>query len=191
MRPVPVKSSMRKMYRVKLFGEERGYLEELLRVGKSAARTLMHARILLKADEGPGGPAWNDDQIVNALEVSRSTVERVRTRCVEEGPEAALRPRPSPTPPLRKLDGAQEARLIAVACSPPPEGRKRWTLRLLADKVVELDIVDAVSYETVRRTLKKTRAANLPGGGGVRRRPDRRPGHAGIGAGERVLPVVD
>ncbi len=88
--------------------------------------------------------------------MSRSTVERVRTRCVEEGPEATLGPRPSPTPPRRKLDGAQEARLIAVACSPPPEGRKRWTLPLLADKVVELDIVDAVSYETVRRTLKKT-----------------------------------
>src|SRR5437667_2841406 len=146
---------MRKMYRVKLFGEERGYLEELLRVGKAAARTLMHARILLKADEGPGGPAWSDDQIIDALEVSRSTVERVRTRGVEEGPDAALRPRPSPTPPLRKLDVAQEARLIAVACSPPPQGRKRWTLRLLADKVVELDIVDTVSYETVRRTLKK------------------------------------
>jgi transposase len=146
---------MRKIYHMRLFGEERGYLEELVRIGKGAARTLMHARILLKADEGPGGPAWNDDQIVNALEVSRSTVERVRTRCVEEGPEAALRPRPSPTPPLRKLDGAQEARLIAVACSPPPQGRKGWTLRLLADKVVELDIVDAVSYETVRRTLKK------------------------------------
>src|SRR6266705_1688676 len=154
--PVPVKSGMRKMYRVKLFGEERGYLEELLRAGKAAARTLMHARILLKADEGLGVPAWSDDQIVDALDVSRSTVERVRTLCVEEGPEAALRPRPSPTPPLRKLDGAQEARLIAVACSPPPEGRKRWTLRLLADKVVELEIVDAVSYETVRRTLKKT-----------------------------------
>ena len=154
---------MRKIYHVRLFGEERGYLEELVRVGKAAARTLMHARILLKADEGPGGPAWNDDQIVDALEVSRSTVERVRTRCVEEGPEAALRPRPSSTPPLRKLDGAQEARLIAVACSPPPEGRKRWTLRLLADKVVELDIVDAVSYETVRRTLKKTGLANLAG----------------------------
>jgi len=146
---------MRKIYHVRLFGEERGYLEELVRVGKAAARALMHARILLKADEGPGGPAWSDDQIIDALEVSRSTVERVRTRCVEEGPEAALRPRPSPTPPLRKLDGAQEARLIAVACSPPPEGRKRWTLRLLADKVVELEIVDAVSYETVRRTLKK------------------------------------
>jgi transposase len=153
---VPVNVDMRKTYRVRLFGEERGYLEELVRVGKAAARTLMHARILLKADEGPDGPAWRDDQIVEALEVSRSTVERVRTRCVEEGPDAALRPRPSTTPRLRKLDGGQEAHLIAVACSPPPEGRKRWTLRLLADKLIELDLVDAVSYETVRRTLKKT-----------------------------------
>ena len=83
---VPVKSGMRKRYRVKLFGEERAYLEELVRVGKAAARTLTHARVLLKADEGPGGPAWGDDQIVEALEVSRSTVERVRMRCVEEGP---------------------------------------------------------------------------------------------------------
>jgi transposase len=116
----------------------------------------MHARILLKADEGPGGPAWSDDQIVEAFDVSRSTVERVRTRCVEEGPDAALRPRSSPTMRLRKLDGGQEAHLIAVACSPPPEGRKRWTLRLLADKLVELELVDAVSYETVRRTLKRT-----------------------------------
>src|SRR5438067_12746605 len=91
---------MRKIYHVRLFGEERGYLEELVRVGKAAARTLMHARILLKADEGPGGPAWSDDQIIDALEVSRSTVERVRTRCVEEGPAAALRPRLSSTSPL-------------------------------------------------------------------------------------------
>src|SRR5215204_702458 len=100
---------MRKIYRVRLFGEERGYLEELVRVGKAAARTSMHARILLKADEGPGGPAWSDDQIVEALEVSRSTVERVRTRCVEEGPDAALRPRPSPTPPCGSWMGPRSA----------------------------------------------------------------------------------
>jgi hypothetical protein len=112
---------MRKIYRVKLFGEERAYLEELVRVGKAAARTLTHARVLLKAHEGPGGPAWNDDQTIEALEVSRSTVERVRTRCVEEGPGAALRPRPSRQLRLRKLDGAQEVHLIAVACSPAPK----------------------------------------------------------------------
>jgi transposase len=147
---------VRKIYRVRLTDEERAYLEDLVRVGKAAARTLTHARVLLKADEGPAGSAWPDDQIMDALDVSRSTVERVRTRCVEGGLDAALRPRPSATLRLRKLDGAQEAQLIAVACSPAPRGRKRWTLRLLADKLVELQVVDAVSYETVRRTLKKT-----------------------------------
>jgi transposase len=125
----------------------------------------MHARIVLKADEDPGGPAWSDDLIVEALEVSRSTVERVRTRCVEEGPDAALRPRQSRQLRLRKLDGAREAHLIAVACSPAPQGRKRWTLRLLADKLVELDIVNGVSYETVRRTLKKSHGAARQHGG--------------------------
>jgi transposase len=153
---VPVKSAVRKIYRVKLSDEERAYLLDLVSVGKAAARTLTHARVLLKVDEGPGGPGWRDDEVMEALDVSRSTVERVRTRCVEEGIDAALRPRPSPTGHQRKLDGAQEAHLIAVACSPAPRGRKRWSLRLLADKLVELDIVDAVSYETVRRTLKKT-----------------------------------
>src|SRR5919205_4473352 len=147
---------MRKIYRVRLTDEERAYLEDVVRVGKASARTLTHARVLLKADEGSGGPAWQDSQIMDALDVSRSTVERVRTRCVEGGLDAALRPRPSATPRLRKLDDAQEAQLVAVACSPAPRGRKRWTLRLLADKLVELQVVDAVSYETVRRTLKKT-----------------------------------
>src|ERR1700694_1308971 len=113
---------MRKRYRVKLFGEERAYLEELVRAGNAAARTLTHARVLLKADEGPGGPAWGDDQKVDALEVSRSTVERVRMRWVGEGPAAALRPRPPRQLRLRKLDRAKEAHLIAVPCSPPPGG---------------------------------------------------------------------
>src|SRR6202165_822759 len=112
---------MRKRYRVKLFGEERAYLEEVVRVGKAAARTLTHARVLLKADEGPDGPAWGDDQIVEALEVSRSTVERVRMRCVEEGPDAALRPRPSRQLRLRKLGGGQEGQLIAVGRSAAPQ----------------------------------------------------------------------
>ena len=131
-------------------------MEDLVRVGKASARTLTHARVLLKADEGPGGPAWQDDRIMDALDVRRSTVERVRTRCVEGGLDAALRPRPSATPRLRKLDGAQQAQLIAVACRPAPRGRKRWTLRLLADKVVELQVVDVGSHATVRRTLKNT-----------------------------------
>ena len=147
---------MHKRYRVKLLDEERAYLESLLSAGKAAARTLTHARILLKADEGAAGPGWTDEDIAEALEVNRSTVERVRQRCVEEGFDAALRPRPSRQNRLRKLDGAQEAQLVALACSPPPNGRNRWTLHLLADKLVELEVVDSISYESVRRTLKKT-----------------------------------
>ena len=147
---------MYKRYRVRLVDEERAYLESLLSAGKAAARTLTHARIVLKADEGPAGPGWADEAIAEALEVNRSTVERVRQRCVEEGFDAALRPRPSRQVRLRKLDGAQEAQLIALACSPPPDGRDRWSLHLLADKLVELEVVDSISYESVRRTLKKT-----------------------------------
>ena len=147
---------MYKRYRVRLVDEERAYLESLLSAGKAAARTLTHARILLKADEGPAGPGWADEAIADALEVNRSTVERVRQRCVEEGFDAALRPRPSRQVRLRKLDGAQEAQLVALACSPPPNGRDRWTLHLLADKLVALEVVDCISYESVRRTLKKT-----------------------------------
>ncbi len=148
-----------KLYRVKLTPEERSRLHELLSKGKTAARTLTHARILLKADEGEAGPRLTDDEIAEALEVNRSTVERVRIRCVEEGFEAALRPRPSRQVHPRKLDGAQEAHLVALACSPAPKGRKRWSLRLLADKLVALEIVDDISHETVRQTLKKTRSS--------------------------------
>jgi transposase len=150
---------MKKLYRVKLLAEERAQLEGLLSKGKAAARTLMHARILLKADEGVAGPRLSDDQIAEAVEVNRSTVERVRMRCIEEGVEAALRPRPSRQLHPRKLDGVQEAHLVALACSPAPKGRNRWSLRLLADKLVELEVVDDVSYETVRRTLKKTNSS--------------------------------
>jgi transposase len=145
-----------KVYRVRLTAEERAYLGDLLSKGKAAARTLTHARILLKADEGEAGPRLSDEAIAKVLDVNRSTVERVRIRCVEEGFEAALRPRPSRQVHPRKLDGVQEAHLIAVACSPAPKGRARWSLRLLADKLVELEIVDGISYETVRQTLKKT-----------------------------------
>src|SRR5207237_1835322 len=113
-----------------------------------------------KEDEGDAGPRLSDEAITEALDVNRSTVERVRIRCVEEGFEAALRPRPSRQLHPRKLDGAQEAHLIAVACSPAPKGRARWSLRLLADKLVELQIVDAISDETVRQTLKKTTSSH-------------------------------
>ena len=145
-----------KLYRVRLTAEERAQLGELLAKGKAAARTLTHARILLKADEGLDGPRRTDEEIAEALDVNRSTVERVRIRCVEEGFEAALRPRPSRQLHPRKLDGVQEAHLVTLACSPAPKGRGRWSLRLLADKLVELEIVDDISYETVRQTLKKT-----------------------------------
>ena len=148
-----------KTYRVKLDEQERAQLERMLARGKAAARSLTHARILLKADEGPSGPGWTDDTIAEALDVNRSTVERVRIRCVEEGVDAALRPRPSRQLHPRKLDGGQEAHLVALACSPPPRGRNRWSMRLLADKLVELEIVEAISYETVRQTLKKTRSS--------------------------------
>src|SRR6266480_3153071 len=155
-RLVPVKCCAMKLYRVKLTPEERAQLLELLSKGKAAARTLTHARILLKADEGEAGPCLTDDEIALGVGVNRSTVERVRVRCVEEGFEAALRPRPSRQLHPRKLDGFQEAHLVALACSPAPNGRGRWILRLLADKLVELEIVDGISHETVRQTLKKT-----------------------------------
>ena len=148
-----------KVYRVKLTPEERAHLQGLLSKGKRAARTLAHARILLKADEGVAGPRLTDEEIAEAVDVNRSTVERVRIRCVEGGVEAALYPRPSRQVHPRKLDGAQEAHLVALACSPAPKGRDRWSLRLLADKLVELEIVDEISHETVRQTLKKTRSS--------------------------------
>src|SRR4030081_3919555 len=152
-----------KLYRVKLTVEERAQLLEVLSKGKAAARTLTHARILLKADEGVAGPRFSDEAIAEALDVHRSTLERVGSRCVEEGFEAALRPRPSRQVHPRKLDGVQEAHLVALACSPAPKGRARWSLRLLADKLVELEVVDDISYETVRQTLKKTGLANFAG----------------------------
>jgi transposase len=143
-------------YIVTLTEEERADLSGLISAGKGAARRLAHARILLKADQGPGGPGWTDDAITVAVEVSRPTVERVRQRFVEEGLAAALDPRPPRREYRRKLDGEQEAHLVALSCSTPPAGQARWTLRLLADRLVELEIVDTVSYETVRQVLKKT-----------------------------------
>lgn len=147
---------MRKTYRVKVILDERTYLEQLLAKGTAAARTLTHARILLKSDEGQGGAHWPDERIAEALDVNVSTVERVRRRCVEEGFDAALRPRPSPQLRPRALDGAAEAHLVALACSPAPTGQQRWTMRLLADRLVALEVIEAISDETVRRTLKKT-----------------------------------
>ena len=146
-----------KKYIVTLTAEERQALHDLIAAGKAAAQKLAHARILLKADAADGGPAWPDWQIADALEVSTDTVERVRQRFVEQGLEAALvrkvQARPSRRP---TLDGRAEARLIALACSTPPDGRAVWTMQLLADKLVELEVVDSISDETVRLALKKT-----------------------------------
>ena len=146
-----------KKYKVTLTDDERQQLRDLIAAGKGAAQKLAHARILLKADAAPGGPGWTDERIAEALEVSTDTVARVRQRFVEEGPDAALcRKKPARPSRPRTLDGRAEARLIALACSAPPDGRKRWTMQLLADELVELEVVDAVSDETVRRTLQKT-----------------------------------
>jgi hypothetical protein len=145
---------MNKKYRVRLSSEERKHLEKLVRQGKAHARKLLYARILLKADEG--GPAWTDERIADALEVSVATVARERRRFCEEGLEVALLPKKPGRPRRRVLDGRAEAYLIALACSNPPEGREHWPLRLLADRMVELGYVESLSYETVRRTLKKT-----------------------------------
>ena len=151
---------MRKHSRVLLTPSERDQLKRMLAAGTASARKLLHARILLKADQGPQGPGWVDQAIAEAVEVSQPTVSRVRKQYVEQGLEAALNRRPPTREYTRKLDGTQEAHLIALACAKPPTGQARWSLRLLADKLVELEIVeDAVSYQTVRRILKKTRSS--------------------------------
>lgn len=148
---------MGKHYRVTLEAKERKELEQLLAKGKSDVRRLKHAQILLKADESKHGPGWSDSRVADAVGCGTATVERVRQRFVEEGLELALSPYRTPRREYRpKLDGEQEARLITLACSQPPEGRVRWTLRLLADAMVELEMVDSISHETVRQTLKKT-----------------------------------
>ena len=147
---------MAKRYVVTLEVAEREELTKLVSVGKAAARKLTHARVLLMADAASGGPGRKDQDIAQSLCVSVKTVERVRQRFVEQGLEAALVPAKSKRIYRRKLDGKQEAKLIALACSKPPAGKKRWTLRLLAEEVVELEIADSLSYETVRQTLKKT-----------------------------------
>lgn len=146
---------MNKKYIVRLTQGEREVLDGLVTTGKRAARTRTHARILLKADCGPDGPAWTDEPIRSALDVSIPTIERVRRTLVLDGFDAVLQRKPAP-PRQRKLDGRQEAQLIALACSTAPEGHKRWTLRLLADKLVDLENLDGLAPETVRQLLKKT-----------------------------------
>jgi transposase len=143
-------------YVVRLDGTERQELETLLATPRVAAERVLRARVLLKADEGAQGPAWPDAAIADAFEISVSKVQQLRQRLVEEGLAATLVRHPSPQARPRKLDGAQEARLVTLACSAPPAGRGRWTLQLLADQLVTLEVVDTISDETVRRTLKKT-----------------------------------
>jgi transposase len=152
-----MKENGMKKYVVRLTSEERTKLQRLVSVGRVAARKILHARILLAADQGIDGPAWKDEQIAQGLSAHPRTIANVRQQWVEQGLEAALnrkkQERPSREP---KLDGKAEAHLIALRCGEPPEGRMRWTLHLLADKLVELRVVDSLSYETVRRALKKT-----------------------------------
>ena len=143
-------------YIVRLSTAERETLEGLINKGKVAAAKRKRAHLLLKADANAEGPAWTDEQIAEALDVSVATIHRTRQAYVMHGLEGALaRQRPTGRH-FRKLDGAQEAQLVAIACSPAPEGHVRWTLQLLADKLVTLEIVEAIGKETVRRTLKKT-----------------------------------
>ncbi len=152
---------MKKKYPVILSDTERDELKRLIAAGTSTARKLAHARILLKADESPEGDGWVDERVADAVEVSQPTVARVRRQYFEEGLQAALNRRPPKREYHRKLDGEQEARLVAMACSEPPGGQARWSLRLLADRLVELEIVENISYQTVRRTLKKTNSSPI------------------------------
>ena len=160
-----------KKYVVRLCAEERQQLETLIRKGKGPARRLLKARILLKADVSERGPGWSDSRIIAALDTSASLVYRVRKQLVEEGFEAVLSRKQRATPAVARIfDGEKEARLIALACSKPPKGRARWTLRLLENKVVELGIVDHASDSTIGRTLKKTVSNLIAGNAGSSRR---------------------
>jgi hypothetical protein len=156
-----------KKYVVKLSGAEREQLEALLGKGKSPAQRLLKARILLKADVSDAGEGWSDSRIIAALDTSPSMLYRVRKQLVEEGLEAVLSRKQRATPAVARIfDGEKEAKLIALACSKPPKGRARWTLRLLENKVVELGIVARASDSTIGRTLKKTRSSRIAGSAG-------------------------
>jgi hypothetical protein len=151
-----------KKYVVRLSPEEREMLESLIHTGKRPASQVLKARILLKADISEAGDGWSDGRIVAALDTSLSSVFRTRQRLVEEGFDAVLNRKHSPNSARRRIfDGAAEAKLIALACSPPPKGRARWTLVLLEDKVVELNIVDRASDNTIGRTLKKISSGHI------------------------------
>lgn len=148
-------------YVVRLDVGEREQLQSLVDEGRGSKTVRQRARVLLKADESAQGPAWADERIAEFAEVGHSTVHRVRQRFVEEGFEAAVFRKPASNRQYRKLDGEGEARLIAIACGEAPRGRSRWTLHLLADKLVTLGVVDSISHECVRRTLKKTNSSPI------------------------------
>ena len=160
-----------KKYVVRLSAEEREQLEVVIRKGNGPARRLLKARILLKADVSEDGPGWSDSRIITALDTSASMVYRVRKQLVEEGFEAVLSRKQRATPAVPRIfDGEKEAKLIALACSKPPKGRARWTLRLLENRVVELGIVERTSDSTIGRTLKKTVSNRIAGSAGSSRR---------------------
>ena len=164
-----------KRYVVRLSAEERQHLEAMIRKGKSPAQRLLKARILLKADVSDDGEGWSDSRIIEALETSVSMVYRVRKQLVEEGLEAVLSRRAPASPAVPRIfDGEKEARLIALACSKPPEGYARWSLRLLESKVVEFGIVEAASDSTIQRVLKKTRSSRTAANTGSSRQGQRR-----------------
>jgi hypothetical protein len=168
-----VKEIAVKKYIVKLTEAEREYLQTLINKGKSPAKRLLKARILLKADASEQGESWSDGRIIEALDTNMSMVTRVRQQFVEEGLEAVLSRKQRESPARTPIfDGEKQARLTALACSTPPEGRARWTSRLLEDKVVELGIVERASDSTIGRVLKKTRfSLTARSSGSSRRRP--------------------
>jgi transposase len=146
---------MPKKYVLKLTEDERGELEGVVKRGRAAAWKLQRAQALLKCDQGPLGPGWIDERVAEAFGCTTRSAESWRKQAVERGPLSLLERKPRP-PAALKLDGEREARLVKLACSQPPKGRARWTLRLLAGRLVELDVVDSISHETVRRAMKKT-----------------------------------
>lgn len=150
----------KKIYVVKLSAEERAELDGVVRKGKAAGWKIQRAQVLLKCDQGRGGAGWIDQRIADAFGCTSRSVENWRKQAVEEGPLSLLERKARETPPTpRKLDGEQEAQLVKLACSQPPEGRTRWTMQLLAERLVQLEVVDEISHETVRRTLKKTNSS--------------------------------
>jgi hypothetical protein len=157
--PPPQEAEVRKRHIVVLSEAERARLHTMIGRGVAPASALTHARVLLKANQGQAGPGWTDAAIGAALEVNPATVARIRQRYVVAGLDAAVYRKPPARSYRRRLDGEQEARLVALTCSAPPQGHQRWTLRLLADRLVELQVVESVSYETVRQALQQTGAS--------------------------------